>query len=85
MSPADVRVHMNPNFGRDLKRDIDAKAQRVVDLVAREHAGETAEEIGSALDDGLAAIGLNLPKSTLDPWAAVLAASNDLKVDIHLV
>lgn len=80
-----VRVQMNPNFERDLKRDVDAKAQRVVDAVTREHAGETAEAIGTALDGGLAAIGLNLPKSTLDEWAAVLAAGSDLKVDIHLV
>ena len=85
MSRPNVRVNMNPNFGRDLKRDIDAKAQRVVDVVARDHAGDGAEVIAAALDARLAAIGLNLPKSTLDQWAGSLAAGNDLKVDIHLV
>ena len=85
MGPANVRVNMNPNFERDLKRDIDAKAQRVVDVVAHQHAGETGAAIKSALDGRLRMIGLNLPESTLDEWAAALATGGELKVDIHLV
>ena len=76
---------MNPNFERDLKRDIDAKAQRVVDAVARQHAGEAKDAIKSALNDELGVIGLNLPNATLDGWASALANGNGLKVDIHLV
>ena len=85
MSPAGDSIKMNPNFEGDLKRDIDAKAQRVVDTVARGHAGEPQASIKAALDQGLSDIGLNMPDATLDKWSGALAAGVDLRVDIHLV
>lgn len=61
MSPEDDSFEMNPNLERDVKRDLDAKAQRVVDGIAGEHTGEAQADIRAALDRGLSEIGLVPP------------------------
>ena len=76
-------IKPNRNFGRDIKREIDAKAQRAVDAVAAQHKGGDQATIKAALDRQLKRIGLPLPDSTLDEWSAILAHGNDIKVDIH--
>ena len=74
----------NPNIERDVEIDLSAKAQTVVDAVVEHHPGESQAGIRGALDRGLSEIGIPMPASTLDEWAASIARGDGVKVDIRL-
>ncbi len=85
MAPSRVRYVPNPDFGRDMKRELDAKAQAVADEVAGRFATDPSLDVAAELNAGLARVGINLPDATLNEWADIILRGSELKVDIHIV
>ncbi|HZL05212.1 MAG TPA: hypothetical protein VFE45_07300 [Coriobacteriia bacterium] len=75
---------VNPRGMLELKRQLDAFAQQVIDEVAASRGDKSTETIAAELDAGLRRHGINLPESVLSEWASGVQQGADLRADLHL-
>lgn len=75
----------NPDFERNLKRDLDAKAQLVIDTVTAWYRADDTRDLRADLAHGLAQQGINLDPDRLEDWAAAIENDEEVRADIRIV
>lgn len=85
MTPRHRSFVPNPDFGKQLKRELDVKAQHVVDDVTARFRADSSLNLKGELNDGLSQQGIDLPDENLDERAGIVASGEDLTVDIRIV
>lgn len=70
----------NPNFTRDLMRQVNSQLQKIFDSVYSGHAGRDVEDVKAALKEAAKRGGFTIDEPKLTELASAISAGKKLKV-----